>query len=152
MIPAREDVAVALYNLVDAGARKVAPIATSSRRLVPYDRLDAAQMPALFLTQVPEKDAQGYGGMIGMPPTRTMYFEIWLYVCEPQESSIVPATQLNTLTDAVQQALIPLGAYDRQTLGNLVQSARLERDVEVYEDVTADGISIAIMTVAVLLP
>ena len=145
----REAVAAALYALMDATAGRVVDLRTSSRRLRSYDQVDPDQMPALFQTQRPETQERS---VVGLPAKRTMWFEIWLYTCDPQEDSIIPIQQLNKMVDAIEAALDPNQLTGAQTLGNKVTSARIDGSVEYYENVTTDGKSIAVIPIAVLMP
>jgi len=145
----RESIAAALYLLVDAAAATVVDLRTSSRRLRSYDQVDPSQMPALFMVQLPESQERD---VLGLPAKRIMNFEFWLYTCDPQVDSVIPAQQLNNFVDAVEAALSPSPLTGVQNLGGLVQSCRIDGSVEYYENVTSDGKSIAAIPVAVLLP
>ena len=145
----RESIAAALFLLVDAAARTVLTLRTSSRRLRSFDQVDGAQMPALFQTQLPEIQERA---TIGQPAKRTLNFEFWIYTSDPQADSVIPAQQLNNVVDAIEAALAPSPLTGAQTLGGLVLSARIEGSIEYYENVTSDGKSIAAIPVAVLMP
>jgi hypothetical protein len=146
----REAVASALYALVDASAKHVVSLKTSSRRLRHYTNVDPHQMPALFQTQKPE--TQERKEAMGLPAKRTMHFEFYLYTADPQEDSVVPIQQLNNMVDAIEAALAPNQLTGKQTLGDLVTDARIDGSVEFFENVTTDGKSIAIVPVAVIMP
>lgn len=68
----------------------------------------------------------------------------------------VPATQLNTMVDAVEAALTPTGpdlvTQAVQTLGGLVAHCWIEGGIEYYEGLDANGRSVAIIPIAMLLP
>lgn len=146
----REAVAAALYARIDSGARRVADLKTSSRRLRPFDEVDPGQMPALFMLQKPETQERG---AIGLPAKRTMHFEFWLYTSDPQSDDTIPAQQMNVMTDAIEAALAP-DDITRQncTLGGLVATARIDGSVEYYENALNDGKSVTVIPVAVLMP
>ena len=148
-MPTRESAAAALYALVSAAVGGVVGLQTSSRRLRHYDDVTPAEMPALFQAQRPERNERG---ALGLPSKRTMRFEFWLYTADPQDPSVVPATQLNNMIDAIEAALQQPGVTGIQTLGSIVASARIDGDIEFAEGVTGDGKSVAIVPVAVLLP
>jgi hypothetical protein len=145
----REPIAAALYALVCAQAGTVVNLRTSSRRLRNFDSVDPSQMPALFITQRPELQERG---AIGLPSKRTMNFEVYLYTADPQADSVIPVQQLNNMVDAIEAALVPNPLTGVQTLGGLVQSARIDGSVEYYENITADNKSVAIIPIAVLVP
>ena len=145
----REAIAAALYAMCDAAAAKVVSLKTSSRRLRSFDAVDGAQMPALFMTQLPETQERD---TIGQPAKRTLHYEFWIYTCDAQADSVIPAQQLNNIVDAVEAALSPSPLTGAQTLGGLVLSCRIDGSIEYYENVTSDGKSIAAIPVAVLMP
>ncbi len=146
----REQVAAALYAKVDASVDAVVGLVTSDRRLRHYDAVDPSQMPALFQVQKPESQERG---ALGLPAKRTMHFEFWMYTADPQADGVVPATQLNNMVEAVETALAPDPLTGKLILGVVeVASARIDGNVEYYENVTNDGKSIACVPVAVLLP
>ena len=146
----REAIAVAVFNLVSVAAGQVANLVTSGRVLKSYTAIDAAQMPALFCVQ--KHEAQNRSTTQGIPPRRVMFFEVWLYTADPQADSVVPATQLNNMIDAIEFALSPDPLQGLNTLGGLVVNAKIEGQIDYFANVTQDGKSIAIIPVAVLIP
>lgn len=150
VIRRREVVAQTLFDRVVGQCKANGlTLVTSSRKLVSFANVDAAQMPALYQTQKPETQERS---TLGLPAKRTMHFELWLYVSDAQEDSVVPATQLNDTVDAIEMAIAPDAVTQASTLGGLVASARIDGSVEMYENATADGKSIAVVPIAVLLP
>lgn len=146
----REAIDAALYARVSAAAGRVVDLKTSSRRARSFDQVDGTAMPALFMVKKPETVERG---AIGVPPKRTARYELWLYTCDPQGDSIIPAQQLNVMVDALESALAPDDVMRQNcTLGGLVATARIDGSVEYYENVTNDGKSIAVVPVAVLMP
>lgn len=145
--PTREGTASALFTLVSTavGAK------TSSRVLRQPADVSPAECPAIFQTQKPEQDVR-QSGIIGIPNKRTMRFELWLITSDAQEPTIVPSTQLNTMVDAIEAALAGLPTTGAQTLGGVVASARIEGQVEYFEDWAGDGKSAACVPVEVILP
>jgi hypothetical protein len=152
VVPTREQVANALYALLDAAANKVTTLVTSSRRLRDLHRVDKARMPALFLAQGPEHYERTQGQMIGLAPRRTMRFMAVIYTADPQEDSVNPSTQMNALTEAIETALNPDPTTGLQTLGGLVASARIEGTIEFVENLSGDGKSVLVIPIAVLRP
>lgn len=144
----REDVASALFALVSGSAGMV----TSSRVFRGFDEVNREEMPAIFQIQRPEKYERAPGGMVGIPPKRTMVFELFLYTCDPQERSVPPSIQMNRMIDAVETSLLPSPTTGLQTLGGLVASARLEGELIYAESLTTDNKSVAVLQVQVLRP
>ncbi len=145
----RESIAAALFALVDAAAKTVLSLKTSGRRLRSFDQVDGNQMPALFMTQLPETQERD---TIGQPAKRTLHYEFWIYTMDAQADSVIPAQQINNTVDAVEAALSPSPLTGAQTLGGLVASCRIDGSIEYYENVTSDGKSIAAIPVAVIIP
>jgi hypothetical protein len=150
----RNQVLLALYSLLDASANRVAKLGTSALRLRNLDGLDPAAFPALFLVQGLEhyERTEGNPGLIGLPPRRTIHFNAFLYTLDPQEESVVAITQINDLTDAIEQALAPDATTGRQTLGGLVASARIDGTIAVVENLENSGKSAAMIPIAVIRP
>jgi len=145
-VQAREAVAAALFTLVSGAAGA----AYSSRVLVDPRRLEPAQMPALFQTQIVEPNARG---ALGLPSKRSMHFSVWLVVSYAQADSVVPSTQLNAMIDAIEAALEPTNKVTNiQTLGGITASARIDGNIEYAENFTGDGTSIAVIPIVVILP
>jgi hypothetical protein len=145
----REAIAAALFALVCAEAGKVVGLVTSSRKLRHFDSVKTAEMPALFQAQSPETYQRT---VADGPPKRTMHFNIWFYVATAQQPALIPSQQINNLVDAVEAALAPSSLTGMFTLGGLVHRCWIEGTIEIYEGVTSDGKSIAIIPIAVLMP
>ena len=120
----REAAYSALFALVSA----VPGLVTTSRKLLHWDDVQPTQMPALFMAQ---------GGQIAKPVTgRPTVWELnaalWIYVST--EGSDNPGSVLNPLVDAITALLAnPIAGFP-QTLGGIVQWARVEG-----ECVTSEG-------------
>ena len=151
-VTTREQIAVAVYNLVSAAAGSVVNLVTSSQRARPFTDVAPSEMPALFMEQLPEGYERSQNKMLKLPPTRTMNFHFALYTADHQETSVVPRTQLNMMTDAIEAALAPAQVTRGQTLGGLVAEARIDGKIEFYENVQGDGKSVALIPIAVLRP
>jgi hypothetical protein len=149
MTAVREPIYAALFNLV----AEATGAATASRILRNPEDVQPSEMPALFLSQRPEKYAEPGRGL---PPKRTLHALVWLYACDPQIAGVVPATQLNNMVDAVEAALAPAGTdlamQGVQTLGGLVSHCWIEGNVEYYEGLDTNGRSVAVISVAILIP
>lgn len=145
----RERIAAALYALVDAAAGSVVTLITSSRVLRHFDQVDVTEMPALFQTQIPESyERPGQG----LPPKRTMHFELWLYTSDGQSPTDVPSSGLNMIVDAVEFALQAPPLTNVLTLGGICAHCWIEGSVGYFEGLSHDGKSIAIIPIAVLMP
>lgn len=147
--PGRETVAQALFDLVSAATGQVVDLQTSGRVLRSFDQVEPAEMPALFQVQRTET---GVRPGEGLPSKRTMHFQFFLYISENVDVNAVPSRQINNMIDAIETALAPNVMTGKLTLGNLVSHAWIEGNIEVYEGVTTDGKSVAIIPIAVLLP
>lgn len=145
----REAVAAAVFNLVDAAARTVLEIKTSSRRLRSPDSVANSQCPALFMVQIVDEESRS---VIGLPASRSLKYEFWIYTVDPQVDSAIPAQQLNNVVDAVEAAMAPSPLTGQLTLGGLVLSCRIDGTIEFYENATQDGKSIVAIPVTVLIP
>jgi hypothetical protein len=148
----REQVAAAVFALVDTAVGAVVGLKTSSRRFRIWTQVDPAQMPALFQLQGAEEYERTAGKLIGLPPKRTMHFEIWLYVVDAQEDTVTPSQQLNAMIDAVEAAFAPDATTGAMTLGGLAVSARIDGHLDYGENLTGDGKSIAVIPVVVIRP
>ena len=149
----REQAASALFALV-TGA--VPTLKRKERHFrLPQD-VSAPQTPALFQVQSQER-YERQGKMRGIPPTRTMLFELLVYVTDAANTAAgittVGSTQLNTIIQAIETALTPPDATTGfSTLGGIVEHARIEGEIKYQEATEIDGLSIAIIPVSVLFP
>ena len=152
----REQVAVALFNIVSVSVGNVVGLKTSARRILMPADVSPAQTPALFQVQVKENYEYTHGKMVPIPQKRTMRFDLWLYVTDAANTSsgvtVVPSTQLNTMIQAIEGAFAPDAPTNGSTLGNLVYSARIEGDIDYLETRKKDGLSMAMIPVAVVIP
>lgn len=148
----RELVAAAVYALVHAASGRVVTLKTSSRKMLMPNAVTPDMCPALFIRQGLEPNERT-PRVSGIPPKRTMKFEIFLYTADtPALQSVIPAQQLNFMVDAVEEALTPVSVDGRQTLDGLVAHAWIDGGIEYYEGISDDGKSAAIVPVTVLLP
>jgi len=145
----REAVAAKLFDVVRVAAGNVVNLVTSSRKLRHYDSVRSAEMPALFQAQNPETYERT---VADGPPKRTMRFSIWLYIASAQQPQVIPSQQINNMVDAKEAALLPDPLTGRFTLGGMVARCWIEGTIEIYEGVTSDGKSVAIIPIAVLMP
>jgi hypothetical protein len=150
----REQVAAALFSLVDTAVNTVVGLVTSSRRFRPPDQVSPAEMPALYQVQVSEDYERPYEKQIGLPPKRTMHFEIALYIADSQEDTIIPSQQLNDMIGAIENAfesgVDPTSGIC--SLGGLVKSARIDGRIDYGENLAGDGKSVAVIPIQVIRP
>ena len=118
----REAIYSALFNLVSAAPGLV----TTSRKLKHWDDVGPSAMPALFQAQ----GAQQAMAVTGQPTRWMLEATLWLYVST--EGATSPGTVLNPIVDAIDAALA-FGPFGHQTLGGLVQYARVDGMLETSE-------------------
>lgn len=111
----REQIAVALFNLVEAAA----DFAATSRRFVHWDNVDGTQMPFLTMLKTGERRERQDEGL----PVLVLEYHVFVYMSAGMDPTDVPDTAMNALLDAIDGAVKPAGAdllTNRQTLGGLV--------------------------------
>jgi hypothetical protein len=150
--PTREQISVALFNLVSLATGNVIGLVTSDRRARAFTDVLPAEMPALFIEELPEDYEHTFEKMLKLPPKRTMKYIVALYLSDHQESSVVPMTQMNAMIDAIEIALAPSMVTGGQTLGGLVFECRIDGKIDKFENVDNSGKSVALLPIAVLRP
>ena len=155
--PGRENVAAALFKLVDTSVGAVVGLVTSGRVFRVPTQVDASETPALFQLQTGEAHVRGHGGLLGEPPTRTMRFEESIYIATSQDPSVVPSAAMNDVLDAIQDAFAPSPATGQSPLfdpaGKLIAlSARIDGEIWYGENLEGSGRNLLIVPVQVLLP
>ena len=141
----REAIYSALFTLVSGSASFV----TASRRLRMWDQVSQAEKPALFMSQRREIATRQPGGL---GTIWELHVDLVVYVQTNPDIATAPATLLNPLIDAIQNALVPTGAdrsQNRQTLGGIVQYARIEGDIQLDEGVLGDQ-GVAVIPVVIV--
>jgi hypothetical protein len=137
----REPIYAALFSLVSDAA----PFVTKTRRIKDYSDVDAATQPAILQVELGEK----WDAPAGKPPIVTLNCRLFLY-CESSDPTSPVSTQLNTLLDAVMNALSPTQWQNyRQTLGGIVNHAGISGDVTIAEGLS--GQSEAILPIEILV-
>ena len=121
----RETIFLAVYNL----AASTAGIITSGRRVKHWDEVPAELQPALFQGQGDE-DAQTRPGR---PTIWTLYAHLYLYVNSGSDPTAYPATQINSMLDAIEAAFKPAPNNDYNTLGGLVFDCRIDGKIQTDE-------------------
>ena len=141
----REAIVVALFGLLAA----VPGFAVCERRLRHWNDVPDAEQPYLCLAQGGQSVAQGDPAK-GVPPKWTLEADIYLYA--RTTGGLVPASVLNPLVDAVEDALQPqYPALEKcQTLGGLVQHCWIEGNIETDEGTLGDQ-AVAIIPIKILV-
>jgi hypothetical protein len=140
----RETIVSALFALVSASA----PFATASRRLRLWSSVPSSEKPALFLA---ERGDNYVRGSESVPEAVTLQLEIYIYIDAGKDQSIVPASALNPLIDAVDAALAPSPLTGLQTLGDLVSHCWIEGKI-MKDAGDLDGDGVAVIPVRILVP
>jgi hypothetical protein len=140
--PTREEVAVALFNLVS----EVNGIEHASRRPAMWS--NAVAMPALYMGNPLEEYV--YKADTATPAVVAISFDFFLYINAGEDPNTTPDTQLNTLLDAIEAAIGNVPGIP-QTLGGLVHSCWLEGTVHRAPGYI-NGQGLALFTVRVLVP
>lgn len=103
----REAIASALYAKVSS----LAGFVTHSRYLRHWNDVSSGEQPALFMSQ----GAQIQQRTTNQPSKWLLNFTFWIYVTN-ETNGVLPATTLNNLLDAVENAIEPYG-QESATLG-----------------------------------
>jgi len=140
----REAIITALFILVSASA----PFATASRRLRLWSSVPSSEKPALFLAERGDTYARASEAV---PEAVTMQLEIYIYTEAGKDESVVPASALNPLIDAVDAALAPSHLTGLQTLGGLVSHCWIEGKL-MKDAGDLDGDGVAVIPVKILVP
>jgi hypothetical protein len=104
-------------------------------------------MPCLYMRHVTDKDDY----VQTILQRTTIDVEIWIYSNAGQDPNLAPDITLNNLCTAVRNALKPDYRGAPQTLGGLVQWARVEGE-STYDPGDLDKFSKALIPVKVLCP
>ncbi len=119
----RETAYAALFALLQG----LGAVSTADRRLRSLNDLNAAELPALFMT-VGDQLVQARHGL---PGKRRLTADIYLYAANPDPHSAA-GIQLNGLIDAVEAGRAPVPGMT-QTLGGTVEHCWIEGTIAVYE-------------------
>ena len=126
----------ALFALVSGAA----PFATASRRLRLWGDVAHAEKPALFLVE--RGDTYARSGE-GVPAAVTLEADIYIYTDAGKDLTVVPASALNPLLDAIDAALAPNALTGVQTLGGLAAHCWIEGKVlKDAGDLDGDGVAV----------
>jgi hypothetical protein len=134
----REANKTALFNLIaglrfDLGSGLVG-FTTASTKLKHWNDVQPTAQPAFFLSQGPQTP---------LPPPAPNGPHAWhldytgrIYVNTQGETD--PASALNPILDAIEAAFDPMKLGTAQSLGGLVQWARIEGTIETFEGTLGD--------------
>lgn len=140
----REPIYSALFALVSG----LGGIRLASRRARAFADVGSGDQPALFMEQKSEQQDVS----TKMPGKWTLHVDLLIYVnTGGNEPSVVPASVLNPILDAVCAALVPPPQLGEQTLGGLVARCRVNGSIEIVEGVQGDQ-AFAVVPVIVFTP
>lgn len=136
MSTSREQIYAALF----AKLVKAATFKTTDRRWRHWSDVAPPDQPALF-------QSQRHEDLTTQPPDlnprKRMFVDVSVYVNTGGDKTVAPASILNPLIDAIEAALGPDVITNKQTLGGLVQYARIEGRIETDEGLLGDqGVAI----------
>ena len=126
---------------------------TVSRRVVPLSQLTPEMLPALFQSVSPGESYVYRDLAISAPPVVTLYANLLIvnFFSAAVAQDVTPDTIVNNLMDQVEDALQQPGGVDNQTLGNLVEWARLEGHMTELIPTSSGNWAISTMVVALLV-
>ena len=139
----RENIITALFNLVSASAT----FATASRRLQLWSSVPSSEKPAVFVV---ERGDTYRRASEAVPEAVTLEVDIYIYTDAGKDQSLVPASILNLLIDAVDTALAPNTLTGLQTLGGLVSHCWIEGKI-MKDPGDLDGDGVAVIPVKILV-
>jgi hypothetical protein len=141
--PSREAIFTALFALVSGLPQFV----LTSRKFRLWDAVPPEQRPCLLQYQGPESNKEGQRQPLA--PVRRMTAKFFIYTNVKEVD--VPATIMNPLLDAVDNALSPAIPGQVQNLGGLVSSCYIDGEtIVVTGDLDGDGI--AVIPITILAP
>jgi hypothetical protein len=147
MAATREQIYVALFNLVTSAPTIASSFVTHGRLLRHHSQVGQVEMPALFLVQHPGEIHVRKGK--GIPVIRTLECAFVMYFWTVSSSDSLPATICNNALDAIDAVLNPPEVL--VTLGGLVEHVYTEGRVDVVEGLLQE-VSIVTVPVRILIP
>lgn len=96
----------AIYSALWAVGSSAWSFATANRRLRHWSDVSPVEQPALFMS---EKGGHAVVKALGAPIVWTLYADFYIY-CHSGDPYAAPASILNPLLDALEQALTPSAA------------------------------------------
>ena len=144
----REAIKTALFNLIAAIQFDIGKgtqgFATASPKLRHWNDIKVNQQPAFFLSQGPQIPLAPPAP--GGPRAWHLEYVARIYVNAKGETD--PTSVLNPILDAIE-ALFISPAREPQTLGGLVEWARIEGTIETFEGTLGDQ-EVALITIRAL--
>lgn len=149
--PTREQVAVALFNLLST----IGPtpgnntFTAMSRRPVLW--AEAPSYPAFYLGQ-PGDEYQYLNGTAS-PPQTTMNFDGYLYTNDGLDPNVIPDSKMNSLIDSIENTIQPIPSPQfQQTLGIGVDHVWIDKPGIFRRIDYTSGQGVALLTIKVLVP
>jgi len=136
----------AIYTALFAKLQGAYAWTTSDRILAHWSDLPPVQQPAMFQTQIGEQ-AQ----TVTRQKTKWLLsVKVYVYAHAQTQNGVPPATIINTLLDAITNAMKPDNAVvEVQNLGGLVEYARIEGNIETDEGFLGEQ-AVAIIPISIL--
>ena len=136
----------AIYSALFARLQAAYAWNLSGRVLLHWSDVDALQQPAMFQTQSTEVVQR----ITRQPAKLMMNVKVYIYAHSQTAAGRAPSSVLNDLIDAIWNAMKPDAAHlETQTLGGLVEWARIEGAIETDEGLLGDQ-AVAIVPIAIL--
>ena len=118
-----------------------------SRRLKLWSDVPASMRPACFLF---EGGAETYEDAAVGAPKRSLHVRLFIYV-DAHDPAAIGAAALNTIMDALDQALVPAGCdlpLGRMTLGGIAYRASIDgKPLKDPGDLDGDGLLVVPITI-----
>lgn len=132
MIVARETIYAALFSQLQSTLG--ATFKTISRRWQPPDQISPADRPALY--QVQHDEVASVPVVNGLPTKWKVVVDLVMYTTGSSDPGSIPSQELNSLLDAVENAIKAITPGLNQTLGGKVTYCRIEGKIDVVENVS----------------
>jgi len=121
----RETYYSALFSLLQALAPGT--VLTVDRRVRLMERMQPAELPALFMAVGNQKTVQS----LKSPASHFLTAHVFLYCANPDPHTSADIA-LNELVDALQAAIAPAPPFETQTLGGLVHHCWINGESEFF--------------------
>lgn len=149
--PTREQVAVALFNLLSVLGPTPGNNTFTAMSRRPVLWTEAPSYPALYLGE--PGDEYEYKNGTASPPLITMNFDGYLYTKDGLDPNVIPDTAMNNLIDSIENTIQPIASPAfQQTLGNIVDHVWIDRPGIFRRIDYSSGQGIALLTIKVLVP
>lgn len=138
----RETAMLALQAVVNAAYSWSVPVV---RRLKLFDDVPLETRPCAFQF---EGGDESYTWTNSVNPKRTLPVEIYSYF-NAKDDSVIGATFLNEVSDALDSALAPPPGKAFQTLGDTVFQCRIRKNLRVPGDIDGDGMLVTYIEIVI---